>query len=374
MPRDENLGQDIAKILEEVKLPARRSESVPGSAANPNPPEPRKFDTALSSPGETTASDPAPEVQPSAEGIVTPRQAEKGASGVTPVHTLKDDLRDVVHDTKMSVVRAAALEQDRRTRRPTEKKQEHPASAQRSRRTAGILFGVAVLLLLGFAALFGVYVIMRERQGQPIPDTSSALLFSEQSVALSLDGQSPSGLKRLLAGARDSSSGTLGSITRIIPLITETLPDGTAQQRPATFGEFVGALGTHAPADLLRALGDDFFLGIHTVDKNALLLIVPVISYDRAFAGMLRWEPLMNADLAPAFPAVPANTIDARGLPVRRTFTDLVMRNYDARALKDDSGGIQLYYSFPSRQVLVIAESPYSFAEILSRLQAKRML
>ena len=50
------------------------------------------------------------------------------------------------------------------------------------------------------------------------------------------------------------------------------------------------------------------------------------------------------------------------------------MRNYDVRELTDDSGNIVLYYSFPTPNILVIAESPYSFTEILSRLQAEREL
>lgn len=62
------------------------------------------------------------------------------------------------------------------------------------------------------------------------------------------------------------------------------------------------------------------------------------------------------------------------GIQVQRPFSDLVMRNYDVRALKDNDGVIQLYYSFPTRDLLVIAESPYTFTEILSRLQAGRRL
>ena len=59
---------------------------------------------------------------------------------------------------------------------------------------------------------------------------------------------------------------------------------------------------------------------------------------------------------------------------VKGRYEDLVMRNYDVRALKDDAGEIQLYYSFPTQNILIIAESPYSFPEILSRLQASRQL
>jgi len=99
-----------------------------------------------------------------------------------------------------------------------------------------------------------------------------------------------------------------------------------------------------------------------------------VTSYDHAFAGMLAWESSMDSDLSPIFPALPTTTTDSNGLPISRTFVDDVMRNYDVREMKDDAGTVKLYYSFPSQNILVIAESPYSFAEILSRLQAARQL
>jgi len=134
------------------------------------------------------------------------------------------------------------------------------------------------------------------------------------------------------------------------------------------------ALGANPPDDLVRALSSDFFFGVHTVDTEAPLIVVPVLSYDHAFAGMLAWEPTMNAGLAPVFTAVSAQTTDASGLPVARTFSDVVMRNYDVRALKDDSGNIVMYYSFPTQNILIIAESPYTFTEVLSRLQAQRKL
>ena len=140
--------------------------------------------------------------------------------------------------------------------------------------------------------------------------------------------------------------------------------------RPATLQEFLAALGTRASPDLVRALGSDFFFGIHTVDKNAPVLVIPVVSYEHAFAGMLAWERTMNADLAPVFTAVPDQVAGPGGLPQKRQFNDLVMRNYDVRALKDDAGVIELYYSFPTKELLIIAESPYSFAEVLSRLRA----
>ena len=89
---------------------------------------------------------------------------------------------------------------------------------------------------------------------------------------------------------------------------------------------------------------------------------------------MLGWEDVLNADLAPVFTSVSNLITDSNGIPSKRTFRDLVMRNHDVRALIDDAGEIQLYYSFPSQRMLVIAESPYSFTEILDRLQAGQKL
>jgi len=171
-----------------------------------------------------------------------------------------------------------------------------------------------------------------------------------------------------------SSTGSLGSITRIVPVVASTTVGGTPVRRTATLAEFFTAIGAQAPDGLVRALGDDFFFGIHVVDKNAPMLIIPVTSYDRAFAGMLTWEKTIDSGLAPIFMAVPPLTTDANGLPVVRSFKDVIMRNYDVRILTDDNGSVVLYYSFPNPKILIIAESPYSFPEILSRLRAGRRL
>jgi hypothetical protein len=200
----------------------------------------------------------------------------------------------------------------------------------------------------------------------------NSIVFAEQSVALPLDNATPSELKRRVAAARLGQIGSLGSITRIVPLLQGS--DQSAPAVPATTQEFFKAMGFNAPDDLVRSLDSTFFLGLHVVDKNAPILVVPVTNYPRAFAGMLSWEGTMNADLSPTFTPVPSTVLDVNGIPSQRVFIDDVMRNYDVRELKDDSGTIQLYYSFPSKNLLIIAESPYSFPELLSRLQSVRKL
>jgi hypothetical protein len=366
-PQDEAanaLNADITKILQEVKLPERRDTST--LEQRPVEQEPKKIDTSL---GAAAMAERAAEIP----AIVVPGTSEKKDDAVPAVHTLKNDLQDVVRDQKISVVRAASLEEDRRHHERS-MVEEIPSQSRRSNRAAVIVFAAVLLLVLGAAALFGVYTVMQQRTGSASTAAIPSIVFAEQTIAFPLDGKSTDTVKQELAAARNTGGTALGSITRIVPTIATKSSDSTGATRLATFGEFMTAIGAHAPDDLIRSLGDNFFFGIHTVDTDAPVFVIPVTSYDHAFAGMLAWEPNMDGDLTPIFNAVPTITTDQNGLPVVRTFADVVMKNYDVRALKDDAGNIQLYYSFPTQSILVIAESPYTFTEILNRLEAARQL
>ncbi|OGG67595.1 hypothetical protein A3C21_00245 [Candidatus Kaiserbacteria bacterium RIFCSPHIGHO2_02_FULL_59_21] len=324
----------------------------------------------------------APETPPVIphEGDIAPSKTTGTVPGgdlvssiVSPFRTLKNDLQSIVRDKKISLVRAVALESEKQHAQGNIVEREQ-GKAVRSRKTFRILFAVFLLFALGAAVAFGVYVIIQERSGIPPQETGESLLFAEKNYAFPLEDRSPLEVKRLIAQARADSGAALGSITRFVPTKPETTPEGATAERPLTLEEFLRALGTRASPDLLRALSSEFFFGIHTVDENAPIFVIPVLSYERAFAGMLAWEQTMNADLAPAFTAVPDQVLGVSGLPEKRRFEDVVMRNYDVRALKNDAGTIELYYSFPTQHLLIIGESVYSFTEILSRLRAERKL
>jgi len=376
----------ISKILKDIKLPERHD--APGEVQKPK--EVHVFDTMLGVSSDTKQNAPekplpesakAPENSPAThEGDIAPGKAVGTTPGgdlissiVSPFRTLKNDLQDIVRDKKISLVRAVALESEKQYAQSDVVEREQ-IKAVRSRRTFRILFAVFLLSALGAAASFGVYITMQERSGIPPRETGNSLLFAEKNYSFPLENRSSLEVKRLVAQARADSGATLGSITRFVPTTLETTPESAETERPLILEEFLRALGTRASPDLLRALSSEFFFGIHTVDENAPIFVIPVLSYERAFAGMLAWEQTMNADLAPAFTTVPDQVLGVNGLPEKRRFEDVVMRNYDVRALKNDAGTIELYYSFPTQHLLIIGESVYSFTEILSRLRAERKL
>lgn len=350
IPDARSNATDIQQLLGRIKLPERKDFRASADVVPPLEPAP------IREPEEV----PAPPKEPKPRDIVS------------AVHTLKDDFQMAVQDQKVSLVQAAALQEEKRVR------QAPTPTIQRSiqkKNTFRILLIVFALLAFGAVAL-GASILLIQDRANVAPSTFlvDGLLFSEQTIPLPIQNLGAAEIKRQLGAARSSSGLTLGAITRIAPVIEEILPDGSPTSREATTREFLAALETKAPDELVRALSDEFFFGFHTVDENAPLLIIPITSYERAFAGMLAWEKTINGDLAPIFAQVPSLVRQPDGLLVERTFSDSVMRNFDIRALKDDSGNTQLYYSFPTRTILIIAESPYSFTEILARLRADRRL
>ena len=347
---DNAMQNDIQKILGSIKLPERRGAQIPAAPKQEITVAP--IEQHLETPAQSTAAPERPLV--------------------TPVHTLKDDIQHVVREEKMSLVRAASLEEDRKLREEADKKQISPGDVQRKKRIGGVVFTALLLTALGLAALFGVMLVANQQAGTPATQETT-LVFAEQSLILPLEGMTSSSLKQQVAQLRTGQVGSLGSITRIIPAVSTTTSAGL-ETRPATTQEFLRALDASAPDALLRALDTEFFFGLHSADENAPVFVIPVASYDNAFAGMLAWEQYLNTDLSPAFTPLPVYQTDADGIPHARAFADAVIRNYDTRTLTDDNGTIQLYYSFPSPKILVIAESPYTFAEIIARLRAQRRL
>ena len=366
---------DIAQILEGIKLPQRREplETKPTPAK-------QTYDTSLTvdpqkqAAAEATRATALQNAQEAAQAINeklgTPGKPQ---DNVRALHTLKDDLQTVVRDKKISLVRAVALEEEKKYK-TTASEEQLNVQTTRQKRTRFTFFFVGLLAFVGLCALGAVLFIMSERTSKSAGSVPVQVLFAEQTVPLPIDTIAPADIRRQIASARNSGALTLGAILQIVPVTNADNGSGQSALTPVSFSAFIRAIGAEPPSGLLGALDDQFFFGIHTVDENAPILVVPVTSYERAFAGMLAWEKTMNQDLSPMFTSLSMQKASVGGLIEERSFEDTVMRNYDVRALKDDSGTIQLYYSFPTRNVLIIAESPYSFSEILSRLKADRKL
>lgn len=331
------------------------------------PKAPHTFLTSLTP--ETTAGDTTTQA-------ATPAAKGKPEFIIPSVHTLRDDMKSVVQDQSMSIVRASALEERKKQARADAATASETVRDVKKRGGSGIIIAILVFLVLG-GALAGGFWWYRTIQQAPINAglDSSGMIFAEQAVTFPLANSSPSVLKRSLASARTGGAGSPGAITRVIPTVTtDTSIGGTGTTHQATASEFFKAIDAQLPTELASVVGPDIFVGIHMIEGNQSLIILPVVSYEHAFAGMLAWEGNMNNNLAPFFEPTPASITANDGSVVQNTFKDIVIKNYDVRMLSDAAGNPKLLYSFPNRDLLIITSSPYTLIEALARLQAARKL
>jgi hypothetical protein len=379
VPPTKPLRQDIASIIGKIRLPERLTVKMSGEKTKtaipppvpPIPPVPEKEQakTEVSTQASETPSQKTPQNDGSTKEEATSRT-------MASVHTLKDDLQNVVRDKKMSLVRAVALESEKKKGQENVTGIHLPADKVRSQKFLVITFLLIICLVLAAVTYWGVTSVLRHGNTNTQSTTAPSLIFTEGTFSFPQGTRSTMDFKRAMSTqARNVTNVPLGTVLHIIPTKSETGADGTVTEIDDNIGDFLNAIGTQATQGLIRAFRGDFFLGFHqTATKLAPIIIIPVTSYERAFAGMLAWEPAINGDLAPIFTPVPPQTTDEKGLFVDRQFQDTLINNYDVRVLRDDSGTIQLMYSFPTRNMLIIAESPYSFTEALSRLRASRQL
>ena len=396
-----DMKQDFARIIEETKIPERRS--LPNAPRQTPQPE-----TTLVRAGLPQTSAPVQEVQlvtpegrsapilsktpPTplqknivGEAVSAPKKPPQGVEGaiITPtvppmekrpivpsLHTLKDDLYDLVRVRKMSLIHAATLETERKKKSADVGGAATATKTKRRVRLFRLFLAMSIFLALGGAALFAVFIVQTERTTTAPANFGTALIFAEQTLGFPLSpALSPREVRQQLASSRFQGNLTLGAVLRIVPTILSE-----AGERPATAIEFMKASASEVPDELLRGLANDFFFGVHTVDENVPFIILPISSYENAFAAMLSWEPLLNEGLFPLFPRVHYERVDEQGFPTLVRFEDMIIKNYDVRALRDAEGEIRMLYSFPSHNILIIAESPHSFIEALARLRAERRL
>lgn len=162
---------------------------------------------------------------------------------------------------------------------------------------------------------------------------------------------------------------------------------------PAPGGVLIKALALPAPDLLLRNITDASTVGvIREGGDTRAFFVLRVSSYERTFAGMLTWEPLMERDLGLLYPLyasapIPEATVDlntastssstASSTPVvaqatilvsKVRFEDAVVANRDVRILRDTSGRSLMLYGYADKETLIIARNEASFAALITRL------
>ena len=129
--------------------------------------------------------------------------------------------------------------------------------------------------------------------------------------------------------------------------------------------EFLNILESRAPAHLVRAFSPLFMFG--ALGKSSFL-IIKLVSFENAFAGMLSWEKSLAEDLGPLF----ATSNLLKDLVPGLVFTDITDRNKDIRELLLESQTV-LIYSFFDNNMLIITDNIETLRTIFDRLTREKL-
>ncbi len=300
-------------------------------------------------------------------------------------HSYSTDFKDNVSKTGASDFSVLAAEQDA-------KRSEQPAVPQKKtgRGLLPVLAGVLLLILAGGGAYAGYLYIGARTNVPAITLNVPSLIFADEYKKI--EGQGTE-LQRALAIVAD---GPLVTGNALVTYIAQpaTGEAGVIAGTPAPGGYLIKALNLPAPDLLLRNITQDSTVGvIHEGGETRAFFVLRVSSYERTFAGMLTWEPLMMRDLGLLYPLYPEEVVaepvvdlsatttpkvastTPRVAPVpavsRVRFEDTVVANRDVRILRDTRGRSLLLYGYADKETLIIARNEAAFASLLTRLAAK---
>ena len=127
--------------------------------------------------------------------------------------------------------------------------------------------------------------------------------------------------------------------------------------------DFIKFLNFKSPAAFSENLLPEFnALAVYETGNGNLGIVFKVKKFEEAISSLLLWEPTMWLDFKQFLQAEDIKNIS------KFSFQDEVIKNNDARVLKNGGGKIILDYSIFNKQYVIISTSRAALATILERL------
>tara|TARA_B100000745_G_scaffold70940_1_gene42445 strand:+ start:17571 stop:18611 length:1041 start_codon:yes stop_codon:yes gene_type:complete len=269
------------------------------------------------------------------------------------VHTLKDDVQDLVRNKKMSMVRMAALESEKRNIEASVKKRNPWKITMFASLTVLFIITGAVVIAGGY------YAYLLNTSTETTTTFESNILFAEDLQRIDVSERSGRSILTTLSLAVDRRPAALGTITELyVSYVTADEPVRL------TAMEFLSRATSNTPPTFMQTLDPDYMIGMYTTDDgNMPFVVLKTNSYSYAFTGMLDWERSIVQDLSPLMSRV--------ALPTTEQFEDTVVQNLDVRVL----GGMRnpkMLYSFINRSTIVITTDVRTLLEVANRVRIQR--
>ncbi len=381
-------------------VPEPAPQPVPAPVKNPEP-ESAWSNIPTPAPAFTPLSEPVPPRMPPVSKPQAPETYREPIETYTPpkpapstspeaLHTYTSDFSDRIDTQKASTFSVLAAEQDAQSKAPTVLT---TSKGLPKKALFAVLTSILLLTLAGGGIFFTYQFVMTMRDTPIASLTVPSIVFADEYRELEGSGSA------LLQALRATTDATLipGNVLVTYILTSSESGDGSIVQTPAGGDAFVRALQIPAPDILLRNIAEQSTIGvINTNAQNTPFFALRVDSYERTYAGMLTWEPLMTRDLGLLFPLYPVTSapVEEVSEPVATTtasttvsvststvqlqevqatartrFEDAIVANRDVRILRDSRGRSLMLYGYADKQTLLIVRDEAVFEALISRLK-----
>ena len=265
-------------------------------------------------------------------------------SPLKQIRTFQGDVADALQRQNESLVSIQQQEASRRSILAT------PLETGVGKKKFFLLLGTILLLALGAISVWYTYFEYRKETAVPVLETPKNRFFSiDNEEKFSVASSSRLDFITTISSSQASVS---GNETRHFVLNITT-------------AEFFKILDTRAPGSLMRAFDSNFMFGAF---GKSTFLIVKLISFENAFAGMLAWEKDMAQDIGPLFTTA-SLLRDTVSPPV---FIDITDRNKDIRLLEVGEESV-LVYSFFDNNMLIITDNIETLRVLVERLTRAKL-
>ncbi len=299
-----------------------------------------------------------------------------GQERIKALRTFESDIAEALQQEQTSAVTIVTAEQTRpreeATRTVVEPEVRNPERTKFFVTISGIIAATGIIIFIA-------YLFLKPEDAPPPPITSTGKrIITVDSVAhVNLTGLTFQQSIKAFEEARDSTPVRVGGIAQLIP-IQGGIAD-TGQELSA--GAFIKTLSPSVSPSLVRALEPEYAFGLIGFDGNQPFIILRTASYENAYDGLLRSELDFYREAGVLFvgrtplPGLSTTTIAYYGASLsERVFTDIVIKNVDARAVKDENGSIVFLYGFPDQSTVIITTNQKTFEELIERLKRSRLI
>lgn len=325
---------------------------------------------------ETPIAAPAPVPPPRPEPPPPPAPVAVPAPKPEPFHSYKTDFADRIDTQRASTFSVLAAQADAKPRSVV----RSATPARRTVRPAAVVATLFVVAGIGALSFSVIYYLTRPETVAVTQGVPSLIAADETKKLEGVTGT------ELMLALRNVSMEPLVSGNVLVTYTTSasSTTKGFPIELPQPGGALVKALALNAPDILMRNVRPESTVGvIHAGSETKPFFILKVSSFERTFAGMLAWEPVMRNSLSLIYPSYPnapvaidetATTTEMVAPPpaprAPASFVDAVVRNHDVRVLRDSAGRSLMLYGYKDKETLIIVRDEAAFLELVARLNA----